>query len=740
MESKYINSTINELLDELETIRYINSEKTIEYGLIVYSLCIDASYETGMAFSLLRIGQAYFDMSKYEKAMPYLFDSLNISQKESICDLQLLTFLTIGDIYFDLGKYEKSLDYYNSAEKLSKIHTHSKNYYENRSFEYYAAKIYNNIGEIYRTLKSYDDAMIYYNLAFNFDSKLNYVATFGVVLSNLGNVEYQRGNYDKALEYIYESLIHLTNNDYKIGIVEAYGLLALIYDKKTNYEQCEEYFSRALDISSEIAYVYTKINLLINFSDYLESTGKRKAAISTLDDVYKISIDNKMYSKTMKICKRAIRLYENANDTYNANIYYKLYFQNEKKLEPIELENRARNLKTKVQLDRLEVENKSILEKNEKFRMKSEELIEIMKNISIISELGERITTTLDLDHIYEMLHETVQIFMKANAFGIGLYDKEKNKIEYKYHIEYDVKQIIHEVKFDNKASLAVKCLKENKIIIINDMYNEYSHYVDDENYIIKNKENNDLSSAIYCPLTIDNNLIGVITVQAFEKDSFTMLTVEMIKALSSYAAIAINNAMKSMDLLVEVEQRRKVQAQLQDSNNKLIHLSENDGLTGIPNRRKFDSIIEQEWSKARERKSIISIIIFDIDCFKQYNDNYGHTDGDSCLMKISSELRESLMKNYFAARYGGDEFVIVLPNTNLEEAKSYGENFRRNVEALCLPHKFSKVGEVVTVTLGVSSVIPSDDITIIEFIRLADNALYAAKNKGRNQIIAFNS
>lgn len=248
------------------------------------------------------------------------------------------------------------------------------------------------------------------------------------------------------------------------------------------------------------------------------------------------------------------------------------------------------------------------------------------------------------------------------------------------------------------------------------------------------------MNSAIYCPLTIDNNLIGIITVQAFEKDSFTMLTIEMVKALSSYAAIAINNAKKSMDLLGEVEQRRKVQLQLQDINNKLIHLSENDGLTGIPNRRKFDSIIMKEWNKAKERKSLISIIIFDIDCFKQYNDNYGHTDGDSCLIKISNELRKSLMKNYFAARYGGDEFVIVLPDTNLEEAKMYGEIFRRNVEELSLPHKFSKVKDIVTVTLGVSSVIPNDEITIIEFIKIADNALYEAKNKGRNQIIGFNS
>jgi diguanylate cyclase (GGDEF)-like protein len=216
------------------------------------------------------------------------------------------------------------------------------------------------------------------------------------------------------------------------------------------------------------------------------------------------------------------------------------------------------------------------------------------------------------------------------------------------------------------------------------------------------------------------------------------MLTIEMIKALSSYAAIAINNAIKSISLLVEVEQRRKVQQQLVDTNNKLTWLSENDGLTDIPNRRKFDAVINEQWNKAKDEKSIISIIVFDIDFFKQYNDNYGHIYGDNCLISISKELSKSLIKNYFAARYGGDEFVIVLPDTTLEEAMIFGENFRSDVEKLALQHEFSKIKDIITITLGAASIIPNDDTTILEFIRQADDALYEAKNSGRNKIKGF--
>ncbi|WP_298845249.1 tetratricopeptide repeat protein [Clostridium sp.] len=375
MKEKYTNSEINEMLENLEQITYINSEKTIEYGLKVHSFCVDKVNEKGMAFTLLCIGRAFLNISKYEKATMYLFDSIKLSQKNNICDLQILAYINLGNIYFDIEKYEKSLDYYNFAEKIAKTFNKGENHYKNRCVESYIATIYNNIGEIYRMLKCYEEAIVYYNLAINIESKLNYQATFGMVLTNLGNNQYKLGDYESALRYLNEAVVILLNYNYKIGIQEAYGILALIYEKKLKYVECEKYFLKAFEISIETDYIYFKIDLLLDFSNFLENAGRKSEAIDKLDDAYRISIENKMHAKTMEICKRTIKFYESEKDTYNANRYYKLYFENEEKLESLELNNRVRSLKSKVQIEKLEEENRRILENSEALRVKTEDLM-----------------------------------------------------------------------------------------------------------------------------------------------------------------------------------------------------------------------------------------------------------------------------------------------------------------------------------------------------------------------------
>jgi diguanylate cyclase (GGDEF)-like protein len=160
------------------------------------------------------------------------------------------------------------------------------------------------------------------------------------------------------------------------------------------------------------------------------------------------------------------------------------------------------------------------------------------------------------------------------------------------------------------------------------------------------------------------------------------------------------------------------------------------DGLTGVANRRHFDNTLDLEWRRAMRSAKPLSLIIIDIDYFKNYNDLYGHLAGDSCLQKIAHTIKDSLRRaGNFVARYGGEEFMVILPDTHAEEACLFAESLQEKIENLNIEHKDSKVGKNVTVSLGVSTTVPKKYSTQDELISLADKALYKAKEGGRNRV-----
>ncbi len=160
------------------------------------------------------------------------------------------------------------------------------------------------------------------------------------------------------------------------------------------------------------------------------------------------------------------------------------------------------------------------------------------------------------------------------------------------------------------------------------------------------------------------------------------------------------------------------------------------DGLTEIPNRRRFDEMLDHEWRRTMRVAAPLSMIMMDIDFFKNFNDNYGHAVGDECLRKVAHTLEYSIKRaSDFVARYGGEEFAAILPETTIEAALTIAERIRSNVENLAIPHAFSHVSEHVTLSLGAATLIPTGAMAPNNLIEAADKALYKAKEAGRNRV-----
>jgi diguanylate cyclase (GGDEF)-like protein len=161
------------------------------------------------------------------------------------------------------------------------------------------------------------------------------------------------------------------------------------------------------------------------------------------------------------------------------------------------------------------------------------------------------------------------------------------------------------------------------------------------------------------------------------------------------------------------------------------------DGLTELPNRRQFDTVLAAEWARAGRTGRPLSVAIIDVDFFKRYNDTYGHAMGDQALQSVARSLRKRILRPAdLVARYGGEEFVVVMPDTPLDGAKELAERLRIGIEGLGIPHKRSSAAICITVSIGVAAT-GAEGITSAEVLmELADGRLYRAKKAGRNRVM----
>lgn len=207
--------------------------------------------------------------------------------------------------------------------------------------------------------------------------------------------------------------------------------------------------------------------------------------------------------------------------------------------------------------------------------------------------------------------------------------------------------------------------------------------------------------------------------------------TDDEVRGLEAGAVDYITKPISAPKILARV----KTHLELKRYRDLLEDLSNIDGLTGIANRRRFDAVLTHEWSRSMRARSKLSLIILDIDYFKEYNDLYGHSAGDTCIKKIAQALRRGLLRTTdLAARYGGDEFACILPETDAPGATNVARMLHEAVGRLKIRHVHKASDAIVSVSMGVATAEPSAGTQISALIEAADTCLYDAKNAGRDQ------
>ncbi|MCL6572173.1 MAG: diguanylate cyclase [Bacillus sp. (in: Bacteria)] len=195
------------------------------------------------------------------------------------------------------------------------------------------------------------------------------------------------------------------------------------------------------------------------------------------------------------------------------------------------------------------------------------------------------------------------------------------------------------------------------------------------------------------------------------------------------------DSSKKVINVSRNITERKLTEQKLQEANELLNRLSYMDGLTGVVNRRYFDETLEKVWSNSANTP--LTLLMLDIDYFKNYNDTYGHPTGDLCLQMISQAINDQVNVNldYSFCRYGGEEFALILPSTTTVDGTKVAKGIQENIQALKIPHISSEIAEIVTISIGIATMVPTSFLQPQTLIQMADSALYLSKTKGRNTI-----
>lgn len=371
----------------------------------------------------------------------------------------------------------------------------------------------------------------------------------------------------------------------------------------------------------------------------------------------------------------------------------------------------------------------------------TERLFLITKQQQLLLNFIERINQFLDLKNLFNIATQDIAQILQCDRLSLVRLINENIIVESQFITAEANKKKLTKITFDsyNKIIGNKKKYYNGDIKVIDNSHSLTKTNIVPNLYLNSNKK--PIQSTVIVPILLNQNstkihkyhpLWGWFILEQCSFKQWQEPELTFLKQLSNQLSIAIKHGLLHQQL-------QNNNQQMQKNNQQLKQLAFCDSLTQISNRRYFERQLNKEWGRLKRIPSFLSIIFCDIDCFKIYNDTYGHQQGDQCLQKVAQALAKVIKRPAdIVARYGGEEFIVILPYTPSQGAITVAEAMRVAVKKLKLPHPNSTVNSVVTISVGVATTIPNSQDSPNMLIEAADLALYQAKEQGRDCIAVY--
>ncbi len=533
--------------------------------------------------------------------------------------------------------------------------------------------------------------------AYELALELDYTKGIAESLLMIGYATRGLSNYSESMPGLQEAMdIYLSIGDIE-GQMRVLNLLGVCYFYLARYEQALENFKSGLDLSRRLEDKNIEASILNNIGEIYRELDKPEDALDYYFNALKLSEKLGIKHSMSVISMNIGHIYNFTGEYQEALQYY----------------NKSLRISQEIQDDisKGEVLTK-IGEVHEQLNKREEALCFYKESLRILEECENgfyQIDALISIGNYY----------IKQKAFNTG--------------IDYLSKAL----------SVAGKMNADRKVyrahLSLSECYEGCGDYV---KALQHHKKYHDIERRV-----ITDNLeekLKIIVVEykldKLQKESeiYRLRNIELKQKNEDIEGKIMQLAVTNEKLSVEVTKRIELQADLEQANKKFEHLSYIDELTGIPNRRRFNEVIRNQWNICLQGAIPLSVILLDIDYFKKYNDNYGHLQGDDCLKKVANTLAGSIKHSFdFIGRFGGEEFGIILPGTGYEFSIMIAEQVRISVEALRIDHGYSAISPYITISLGVATVLPEKPMNYRELINISDKQLYKAKEEGRNRVCA---